>query len=70
MTIVFLILGWVLWNGIAFFILKMLSKKYDECCNCEMPNKQCFVAFLCLLAMIVVSVTALLALLSVTAKED
>ena len=64
MMLVLLILGWVMWNGIAFFILKWLSEQYDKYCDMRASKMQSLVALACLIAMSVIGITAILAVFS------
>ena len=70
MMLVLLILGWVMWNGIAFFILKWLSEQYDKCCDMQTSYVQLLAALACLIAMSVIGITAALAVLSLAVKDS
>ena len=70
MMIVFLILGWVMWNGIAFFILRWLSEQYDKYCDMQTSYMQLLAALACLIAMSVIGITAALAVLSLAVKDS
>ena len=70
MIMIFLILGWVMWNGVAFFILKWLSEQYDKCCDMRASKMQFLAAVACLIAMSVIGITAALAVLSLAVKDS
>ena len=67
---VFWILGWVMWNGIAFFILKWLNEQYDKYCDMQTSYVQLLAALACLIAMSVIGITAALAVLSLAVKDS
>ena len=78
--IVFWILGWVMWNGIAFFILKWLSEQYDKCidmkeclyvvCDRKASYLQFLAALACLMAMSIIGITAILAIFSLLIDDN
>ena len=70
MMLVLLILGWVMWNGIAFFILKWLSEQYDKCCDMQTSYVQLLAALACLIAMSVIGITAVLAIFSLLMNDN
>ena len=59
-----------MWNGIAFFILRFLSKQYDKCCDMRVSKMQFLAAVACLIAMSVIGITAALAVLSLAVKDS
>ena len=59
-----------MWNGIAFFILRWLSKQYDKCCYMQTSYLQFLAALACLIAMSVIGITAALAVLSLAVKDS
>ena len=67
---VFLILGWVMWNGIAFFILKWLSEQYDKYCNMQTSYVQLLAALACLIAISAIGITAVLAIFSLLMNDN
>ena len=70
MMLVLLILGWVMWNGIAFFILKWLSEQYDKCCDMQTSYVQLLAALTCLIAISVIGITAVLAIFSLLMNDN
>ena len=80
MMIVLLILGWVMWNGIAFFILKWLNEQYDKCidmkerlyvvCDRKASYLQFLAALACLMAMSIIGITAILAIFSLLMNDN
>lgn len=70
MMLVLLILGWVMWNGIAFFILKWLSEQYDKCCDMQTSYVQLLAALACLIAISVIGITAVLAIFSLLMNDN
>ena len=80
MITIFWILGWVMWNGIAFFILKWLNEQYDKCidmkerlyvvCDRKASYLQFLAALACLIAMSVIGITAILAIFSLLIDDN
>ena len=70
MITIFWILGWVMWNGIAFFILKWLNEQYDKYCDMQTSYVQLLAALACLIAISVIGITAALAVLSLAVKDS
>ena len=70
MMLVLLILGWVMWNGIAFFILKWLNEQYDKYCDMQTSYVQLLAALACLIAMSVIGITAVLAIFSLLMNDN
>ena len=70
MIMIFLILGWVMWNGIAFFILRWLNEQYDKYCDMQTSYVQLLAALACLIAMSVIGITAILAIFSLLIDDN
>ena len=70
MMLVLLILGWVMWNGIAFFILKWLNEQYDKYCDMQTSYVQLLAALACLIAISVIGITAVLAIFSLLMNDN